>query len=35
MSTETESGTAECPECFANVELASVMQNEVVQCRDV
>jgi len=32
MSAESTSGIAECPECFATVELKDVMQNEVTQC---
>lgn len=32
MPIQTVSGTAECPECFAEVELDDVMQNEIVQC---
>lgn len=32
MSMETASGTAECPECFADIELDDVMQNEITQC---
>ncbi len=31
---ETVSGTIECPECFGEVELTNVMQNEIVQCPD-
>ncbi len=34
MSTETKSGTAECPECYADVKLDDVMENEVVQCTE-
>jgi alpha-aminoadipate carrier protein LysW len=34
MSIQTASGTHECPECFASVELDGVMRNEVVQCRE-
>jgi alpha-aminoadipate/glutamate carrier protein LysW len=32
MSLETASGSAECPECFAEIDLTDVMQNEIVQC---
>ena len=32
MALKTVSGTAECPECFAEIELKNVMQNEIVQC---
>ncbi|MEX1020795.1 MAG: lysine biosynthesis protein LysW [Litorilinea sp.] len=32
MALQTASGTVECPECFADIELADVMQNEIVQC---
>lgn len=32
MALQTASGTVECPECFADVELSDVMQNEIVQC---
>ena len=31
---ETVSGTAECPECFGEIELEDVMQNEIIQCSD-
>lgn len=31
---ETVSGTAECPECFGEIELKDVMQNEIIQCSD-
>lgn len=34
MTMETITGTAECPECFGDVELKDVMQNEIVQCAD-
>ncbi len=34
MSTETISAPAECPECFAKVQLKDVMQNEIVQCAE-
>ncbi len=34
MALKTVSGTAECPECFAELELKNVMQNEIVQCPD-
>lgn len=29
---ETITGSAECPECFGNVELDDVMANEIIQC---
>lgn len=32
MSFKTVSGMAECPECFAEIELKNVMQNEITQC---
>jgi alpha-aminoadipate carrier protein LysW len=32
MALETVSGTAECPECFAEIELSDVMQHEIIQC---
>lgn len=32
MALETVTGTAECPECFADVELREVMAHEIVQC---
>ncbi|MDX1384673.1 MAG: lysine biosynthesis protein LysW [Thermoanaerobaculia bacterium] len=32
MSLETASGTAECPECFGEVDLEEVMASEIVQC---
>ena len=32
MALETVSGIAECPECFAEIELNDVMQNEITQC---
>jgi alpha-aminoadipate carrier protein LysW len=28
----TVTGSGECPECFDQVELKDVMQNEIVQC---
>ncbi|MEZ4664341.1 MAG: lysine biosynthesis protein LysW [Caldilineaceae bacterium] len=31
---DTASGVAECPECFAEVELEDVMEHEIVQCPD-
>ena len=34
MALKTVSGTAECPECFAELELKNVMQNEIVQCSE-
>jgi alpha-aminoadipate carrier protein LysW len=30
----TVTGKGECPECFADIELKDVMQNEIVQCGD-
>ena len=32
MPIETASGQAQCPECFADVTLNKVMQNEITQC---
>jgi alpha-aminoadipate/glutamate carrier protein LysW len=32
MALETVSGTVECPECFAEIELSDVMQHEIIQC---
>ncbi|RIK37411.1 MAG: lysine biosynthesis protein LysW [Chloroflexi bacterium] len=32
MSFKTVSGVAECPECFAEIELNNVLQNEITQC---
>ena len=32
MALKTVSGTSECPECFAEIELKNVLQNEIVQC---
>ncbi len=34
MALETVTTTAECPECFAEVKLEGVMQNEIVQCAE-
>jgi len=34
MSLETASGTAECPECYAEITLSDVMQSEIVQCAE-
>jgi len=34
MALKTASGTAECPECFNEIELKNVMQNEITQCPD-
>lgn len=34
MAIETVSGVAECPECFGEIELNDVMQNEIIQCPD-
>ena len=32
MAVQTASGQAQCPECFADVTLNKVMQNEITQC---
>jgi alpha-aminoadipate carrier protein LysW len=32
MAVQTASGQAPCPECFAEVTLTDVMQNEITQC---
>lgn len=32
MAVQTASGHAQCPECFAEVEMTDVMQNEITQC---
>jgi alpha-aminoadipate carrier protein LysW len=32
MAVQTITTAAECPECFGEVELNDVMQNEIVQC---
>jgi alpha-aminoadipate carrier protein LysW len=32
MPLPTATGTAQCPECFAEVTLTNVMQNEIAQC---
>ena len=32
MAVQTASGQAQCPECFADVTLNNVMQNEITQC---
>ncbi|MCL4862106.1 MAG: lysine biosynthesis protein LysW [Caldilineaceae bacterium] len=34
MAVPTATGVAECPECFAEVELTNVMQNEITQCAE-
>ncbi len=34
MALQTVTATAECPECFAEVELSDVMQHEIVQCAE-
>jgi alpha-aminoadipate carrier protein LysW len=34
MSLQTASGTAECPECFGEVQLKDVMASEIVQCAE-
>ena len=32
MAVQTASGQAQCPECFAELTLTNVMQNEITQC---
>lgn len=32
MAVQTASGQVPCPECFAEVPLTNVMQNEITQC---
>ena len=32
MAVQTTSGQAPCPECFADVTMTNVMQNEITQC---
>jgi alpha-aminoadipate/glutamate carrier protein LysW len=32
MPLPTATGQAQCPECFADVTLTNVMQNEITQC---
>jgi alpha-aminoadipate carrier protein LysW len=32
MPLPTATGTAQCPECFADIPLTNVMQNEIAQC---
>ena len=34
MAVNTVTGQAQCPECFADVALTNVMQNEITQCPD-
>jgi alpha-aminoadipate carrier protein LysW len=34
MTTKTASATVECPECYGEVVLKDVMQNEIVQCSE-
>jgi len=34
MALKKVTGTAECPECFSEIELKDVMQNEITQCPD-
>ena len=34
MALETVTAQAECPECFADVALKDVVQNEIVQCAE-
>lgn len=34
MALETLTAQAECPECFADVALKDVVQNEIVQCAE-
>ena len=32
MAVQTASGQAQCPECFADITMTEVMQNEITQC---
>ena len=32
MELQTVSAQSECPECFDEIQLEAVMQNEIVQC---
>ena len=32
MAVQTASGQAQCPECFADITMTDVMQNEITQC---
>lgn len=34
MALDTVTAVAECPECFADVQLTDVMQHEIVQCAE-
>ena len=34
MAVQTITTTVECPECFGEIELSDVMQNEIVQCSE-
>ena len=34
MPLQTVTATAECPECFSEMELREVMQGEIVRCSD-
>lgn len=34
MALKTASGKVECPECFAEITVKNVMENEIVQCPD-
>lgn len=34
MALKTVTGTAQCPECLAEIELKNVMENEITQCPD-
>lgn len=34
MAVQTITTTVECPECFGEIELNDVMQNEIVQCSE-
>lgn len=34
MAVQTITTTAECHECFGEIELNDVMQNEIVQCSE-
>jgi alpha-aminoadipate/glutamate carrier protein LysW len=34
MAVQTVSGVAQCPECYAELGLKNVMQNEITQCSE-
>ncbi|MFN8059271.1 MAG: lysine biosynthesis protein LysW [Vicinamibacterales bacterium] len=34
MAVKTVTGAAQCPECFAEITLSNVMQNEITQCAE-